>query len=262
MAYGSCTAINVRNRLTRFVVGLIGVLDLHTHYRTRPLLAWFRALPQTEQALSLLEVGCGTGLNLLEVSRWVRVEKLEGYDLDCQSIATARQLAQQVFPHLNSQFYCEDASRKTDWQGQYDYILLIDFLEHIHQPEEALRRFTPLLKAGGKFIVSVPTPLYPKVFGLDFHRRVGHVIDGFTLESLNALFAGSACERVESSYNTGMVANVFCYLYYRYIISISNKYLKFVLTLAVHPFRVLDVANGAGRSSSLFAVYEKNRHGS
>lgn len=257
MAIGSCTSVNFKNPIAQQIIKKMGTLDLHTHYRSRPFLNYFRHIKEPHPHLAVLEVGCGSGLNLFELSQVVRVFRADGYDLNCAAIEEAKEIAHQCFSETKFNFYCEDASKKESWRGKYDYILLLDFLEHVHNPGEVVSRLNGLLKPEGRFVVSVPTPLYPKFFGREFHLKMGHVVDGLVEEDLDKVFSKNGFKRISSKYNTGLFASLFCAFYYRMVCRVSNKYLNFLLTMASHSARTLDLINGRRFSSSLFAVYER-----
>ena len=69
----------------------------------------------------------------------------------------------------------------------FDWLLLIDVLEHLETPGQLLEKLDANVKEGGLVLISVPTPCYPRVFGEAFHREVGHVVDGYRLAALDRL---------------------------------------------------------------------------
>ncbi len=104
-------------------------------------LGWISTLKSTARAL---DIGPGSGVlgqalhdrgigdsSAVEIDPATR-EKLEG-------------LYRQVAGTL------DDLSVRT-----YDFVLLMDVLEHMSQPEEFLKRLLPLLNPGGTLLVSVP----------------------------------------------------------------------------------------------------------
>ena len=144
-------------------------------------------------------------------------------------------------------------------ENKYDYILFIDFLEHVTDPVKVIHEVDGKLRTGGSIVVSVPTVIYPKVFGRSFHRKVGHVMDGYTLEKLREQFPENY-SLIESSYNTGLPAGIGCFLFYRLVNNIGNKYLRIPLEISLQVFRKLDLINNKYVSCSLFAVFRKNSH--
>jgi len=137
-----------------------------------------------------------------------------------------------------------------------DIVLLIDILEHIENPADMLEKLRPKLKKKSLCLVSVPTYNYERFFGKVFHKKAGHVRQGYILQELNNLFEKIGGRMIYYKYNTGLISNLGCAIYYR---SISdNKYLTALKSLALYPFRFLDFYNNDRVSSSLFAAYSFN----
>ena len=51
------------------------------------------------------------------------------------------------------------ARRCLTWTGQFDYVTCIEGIEHIENPQAAVREFARILRAGGHLIVSTPNIL-------------------------------------------------------------------------------------------------------
>ncbi len=93
----------------------------------------------------ILDVGCGNGLFF---------EKLAHFG-DVSGIEPDEQLVDPEGPHagqIHSGFL--DASYHPP--KPLDWILMLDVLEHMDQPAEALRHARQLLRPGGKLVVTVP----------------------------------------------------------------------------------------------------------
>jgi hypothetical protein len=110
-------------------------------------------------------------------------------------------------------------------------------------------------------LVSVPTPLYPKIFGRRFHSAIGHLHEGFTLHDVDGWFAG--LERVRFRYSTGPVTWPGVMLYYRLPShwqadgGFLRRFANSLAILVSLPFRLLDPWNGRSVSCSLFVEYMK-----
>lgn len=92
-------------------------------------------------------------------------------------------------------FLCEDAA-SIQPDRIYDIVILFDVIEHLRSPEELIKRLCLSLAPGGILLVSVPTPLFPRIFGRRFHKEIGHLVDGLEVRSLDALMPTSM-ERTE-----------------------------------------------------------------
>jgi len=90
--------------------------------------------------------------------------------------------------------------------GQFDYIVFADVLEHLPDPEGALRRYLPFLSPGGRVVVSVPNMRFYTVLLRLLFDRWSYTEHGvrdrthlriFTRRSLGALLTSSGL-RLES----------------------------------------------------------------
>lgn len=96
---------------------------------------------------SLLEIGCGNGVNLLALRSlgW----EVDGHDLD---EAAADVASKRLGRHIE-----RGAVESVDWQGRtYDVVLTNHVLEHLSSPEAVLRVCVSLLKPGGVMVNFTP----------------------------------------------------------------------------------------------------------
>ena len=241
------------SRMTNNAIRRLGIVDLHSHFRLRPLLNFFRV--QTgKTAAEVLELGCGNGVNLFELSRILSVRAV-GYDMDAAAIEEARRVSSAYFGSAIT-FRCQDVF-SVEEHSSFDYALCMDVLEHVEEPQTLLLKVDRLLKHGGHLVISVPTERYPKVFGLRFHRAIGHVMDGYNLRLLDRTVP-AGYERVTCSYSTGLLASLGCILYYRVALTLPIHQLSVATCiLLISLFKWFDILNDERFSCSLFAVYRK-----
>jgi SAM-dependent methyltransferase len=274
MPIGDYYYVLSKNRFVRLVIKSLGVFDYHSHIRLKPLIKFLsRYIKRNNQInLKILEIGCGSGMNAFEIIKNLKMSNLKhgkieyvGLDIDKKSIEVAQRILNEVFVssfNHNIKFLHADAREflqdKQIFDQIFDIVLLIDVIEHIKEPELWLESCNKILKDEGLYIISVPTPLYPKIFGREFHISIGHVKDGYTLDELDDLFSKLGCERLYYSYNTGLLGNIGCYLFYNRL-KTQNKYINFIKFLFLYPFLFLDFYNNYKVSSSLFAVYRKKK---
>ncbi len=256
MPIGSYTYHLTCNPIKRVFRFTCGTLDLHSHLRLRPMLDYVTHLSTLRESgpIRVLELGCGCGINLFELAgRFPHLEGL-GYDLNHDAIAAATTVAARLFPQrLN--FHEADACCANPG-GKFDIVLLIDFLEHVSDPKGLMQRVSEYIRVGGTVLVSVPTPRYPRVFGQEFHKAVGHLVDGYDLTTLNAL-APTNLKLLQYRYNTGFVTWAPCALFYRVLRRLPNSPSGSLLRLCTLPFAAFDFLNGPHHSCSLFAAYQK-----
>lgn len=132
----------------------------------------------------------------------------------------------------------------------------MDVIEHLEKPQIFLNHINNYLRSGGYLIISVPTPLYPRVFGRRFHSEIGHLVDGYRLPELREIVP-KQYSLMKHKYNTGLFSWLGCYLCYRYIINIKTHYIRLMLNIMLIPFKWIDILNGKKISASLVAVFRK-----
>lgn len=106
-------------------------------------------LRPTDQKPELLEIGCGAGALLFELS-------YIGYT--CTGVETSRQ-ALDVATKIASMAPNPPLITSTldpDWDSYFDALLSLDVLEHIEDDGAALKQWAALLKPGGRMVLSVP----------------------------------------------------------------------------------------------------------
>lgn len=244
-----------RGPLLRSVARIVGGSDLHTHIRVRPLVQHLSVL-LPKGPVRVVECGCGPGVNVFEIAKLNRSAVIEGYDLDSGAIEFGKLVKQEFFCDRAIELRCADVTQLGSRPGAYDCVLLMDVLEHIADDGHLARWATQALATGGLLCVSVPTPKYSRVFGLEFHRQIGHLRPGYTLPELRALFP--ALQLAGAWYNTGLIAQLGCSLYYRHLRKIRSRVLRAPLALLLRLlFAGTDWPNSAERSCSLFAIFTK-----
>lgn len=265
MPIGDSCSITAKNIASRIFLKFLGTPDLHTHIRLRPMITFFRKyIPgRAVKTMEVFEVGCGNGVNAFELAKIAKKYNMDlryaGIDMDREVIEKAETAAKLLDKERALKFYCADALSVLEKNegSDKDAILLIDILEHLNDVKKMADIAYSLLKREGLLVISVPTRIYPKVFGRRFHERIGHMVDGYSLEELDGIFSTYlGCRRVAFSYNTGLLSNIGCWLFYN-IFDSANKYLYFLKGLLLYPSIFLDIYNSSVVSCTLFAVYRK-----
>ena len=234
---------------------LLGTTDLHYHFRTKPL---FKFFSQKEHGgdVRVIEFGCGDGSNLFELKSRLPSMTAVGVDIDSSSINAARKCA-TVMGYENFNFVCAHTLNATEKDvASFDFVLLMDVLEHLTDARALMDEVSTLLKPNGTILISVPTHRYPRVFGREFHRKVGHVRDGFNMDELDELL-GTSYKRTASRYRTGLLASAACACFYRLTPKIPFRKLQILLIAGLHFSRLIDIFNGKSLSCSIWAVYKR-----
>jgi SAM-dependent methyltransferase len=96
-----------------------------------------------------LEIGCGTGFVLEEISKAFSAAKLHGSDYFAEGLVHARRRV------LTASFTQLDARTMQD-VDRYDAIGAFDVIEHINEDELVLANLSRALKRGGAMLITVP----------------------------------------------------------------------------------------------------------
>jgi SAM-dependent methyltransferase len=250
MAIGSVLA-NASNTFSgKLLTLLLGTSDIHSHTRLWPILTYFKG--RRMETLKILEIGCGTGSVLIEICSIGRNFTATGVDNNRSSVEQAnRRLRRMAIDH-GIKFLSGDA---LEWDNDetYDVIILADVLEHLSDTSHVMDMAYRRLRPNGTLLVSVPTPMYSRVFGQEFHELVGHVKDGYTKEKL--LKECSTFRVVNYSYNTGPLFWLPCALSYRLIRRLNHVKLRGILNYCLVPFASLDLWQPEKWSCSLFLQF-------
>lgn len=112
---------------------------------------------------SLLDVGCGDGINLQFFSELFPYAKLYGLDISEEAVNLARQR------HLKAEFFVLDvAFNRLD--HKFDLLTSIDVLEHIPEDRRVLKNMYEMTRPGGHALI---TTLKGNMRA--FEKRIGHV---------------------------------------------------------------------------------------
>lgn len=90
----------------KLVHKIFGTIDIHTHTRLRPLLKFIKKNRNLFENATILEPGCGSGINLFETFYINNSIRAVGIDIDCYSIKLAESLSKNLGISKYLKFYC------------------------------------------------------------------------------------------------------------------------------------------------------------
>jgi len=96
----------------------------------------------------ILDVGCATGYIGSELRK--KGNYVVGIDITRKDIDVAKKILNEAYV-----FDIESSSVKTLGKN-FDVIIISEVLEHLFDPEGAIKRFLPLLKSGGVLLLTTP----------------------------------------------------------------------------------------------------------
>jgi SAM-dependent methyltransferase len=99
---------------------------------------------------SVLEIGCGTGGRTAYLAS-VGASRTVGIDINAGEIAIARQLCAELKPHISPrvEFIATEEKGFVPEIGQFDYVVLVDTMEHVVSPPVILKLAYDYTKPGG-----------------------------------------------------------------------------------------------------------------
>lgn len=120
---------------------------------------YFRLLKLGLQKNSkVLELGCGVGLFTRLLSQKISSGSIEAVDISQKSI----KIAKNHLSKNNIQFFAEDVISYHPKENRFDFITLLDVIEHIPLEEHAklFRNLGELLSKDTLLIINIPNPKY------------------------------------------------------------------------------------------------------
>ena len=163
--------------MERVVYDRMAELDSkHWWYRARreilaDLIARKIRLPENAR---ILEIGCGTGHNLVMLKRFGQVDAIE-IDPAARAIASRRLGRPVMDAPLPALTGVEE--------GAYDLVAILDVLEHVEEDREALENIARKLSPGGRILIAVPA--HPWMWSA--HDVVNHHKRRYTRKTLRAV---------------------------------------------------------------------------
>lgn len=120
-----------------------------------PLNPWHKTvlklLPDLN-GLSVLEVGCGSGAFSLLLAQKFSVAQITATDFSTAAIAVATE--RQSRTGGNVRFLVQDAQQMTLDEGQFDFVISCECLEHVPEPAKMCAEIARVLKPGGGWILT------------------------------------------------------------------------------------------------------------
>ena len=168
------------------------VEDDHWWYRGRRLVldSVLRRL-ELPPSIAILDAGCGSGRNMIELARFGTVTGLELAQASAE-LARARGVGEVVIGSLDAMPFA-DAS--------FDLALALDVIEHLDDDRGALRELRRVVRPGGTLLLTVPA--YPWLWSE--HDIVNHHRRRYTRHSLDAAAADAGWSRFTTTYFNGLL---------------------------------------------------------
>ena len=139
--------------------------------------------------VEILDAGCGSGRNMVDLARYGRVTGLEIADASVQW-ACKRGIGEIVQGSITEAPFADD---------RFDFAVCLDVLEHIEEEGDALRELRRVVRPGGRLLVTVPA--YQSLWSE--HDEINHHRRRYTRRSLSTVAAQAGWETVWTTYFNG-----------------------------------------------------------
>jgi len=119
---------------------------------------WLPAVPNVDARLQadpparVADVGCGVGWSSIAIAKAYPKVRVDGFDLDEESVAEARVNAEAEGLAHRVSFGVQDTA-DPQLSGRYDLAMAIDCIHDMSRPVEALRAMRSLVSEEGTVIV-------------------------------------------------------------------------------------------------------------
>jgi SAM-dependent methyltransferase len=138
----------------------------HSARRNKVVLTWLAtALNGASDPRAYLDVGCAYGNHLLMLNTMLHKQNVQmtGVDLYEDGLAFAKEFARVIPGYENCHFRAANLAAGLPFDDNtFDAINLSDVLEHMDQPDQALRELIRVAKPGATIVIS--TPLRGSIF--------------------------------------------------------------------------------------------------
>jgi 2-polyprenyl-3-methyl-5-hydroxy-6-metoxy-1,4-benzoquinol methylase len=120
---------------------------------------WLPAIPEVDRRLHgqpparVADVACGTGWSSIAMARAYPAITVDGFDLDPDVIAAARENAEEAGVADRVRFAVTDAADPAQ-RGRYDLVTIFEALHDMSRPVDALRVVRGMLADGGSVMVA------------------------------------------------------------------------------------------------------------
>jgi len=145
----------------------------------------------------ILDIACGAGELGLKIAE--RGCEVSGIDMSKDAINSARRLAERE--RVACEFRVGNAEDLPYPDGYFDKIVCSSSLEHFNDDIKALKEMCRVLKPDGSVVMTVDSLTYPISDELkDVHRKIAHVVNYYTRETLEERFKIAGFEMRRSEY--------------------------------------------------------------
>ena len=136
------------------------------HTSEKYFIPYIKNFLDMSHSLSILEIGCGDGGNLLPFAK--HGHEVVGIDISSNRIKDAVSFFEKE--NAEAKFICADILKFDDYKNHFDLVICHDVIEHIGNKQEMLNRIEYFMKPTGILFIAFPAWQMP--FG--GHQQICH----------------------------------------------------------------------------------------
>lgn len=145
--------VSKNNFLRKIFYSLLDLMFLRSwHVRKK-----IKELYPKNQSMDILDAGMGFGQYTYYLAKRFPEAKILAVDVKEEQIEDCRKFFTES-GYGNVKFEFADLT-KINFENEFDFILCVDVMEHIHEDEIVFKNFYNALKKGGKLLVNTPSNL-------------------------------------------------------------------------------------------------------
>lgn len=171
----------------------------------------------------LLELGSGSGRILTSIRARDRHLQLFGVDISSEQVKIAR----KVNKGKNITFIHGDAEKPPFPNSTFDFVIIMDFLEHVPHPQQALDEAFRILKPGGILYAGVPAErhgiylLSMKLFGRHFKEETGGHLQQYTKRQIESMVRKAKFTIADEKYSYHLLGSIMDYTLFTLLLNKS-----------------------------------------
>ncbi|MDZ4712877.1 MAG: class I SAM-dependent methyltransferase [bacterium] len=223
-------AISDNNFLRKIFYSLLDLMFLRSwHVRKK-----IKELYPAGIKMDIMDAGMGFGQYTYFLAKRFPESKILAVDVKEEQIADCKKFFTSC-GYNNVKFEIADLTTM-DYRDEFDFILCVDVMEHIHEDELVFRNFFKALKKGGKLLVNTPSNLG----GSDADDESDesfieeHARNGYSKEDITAKINRAGMKVLSFDYSYGKFGTISWRFGIKYPILIAGASKVFILLLPLY----------------------------
>lgn len=130
---------------------------VHYHGHSNPITSM--VINTAQNGMKIIDIGCGTGQLIGMIDHNIKDGFFTGIDISHSMINLAKS---KKYTENNSVIFICDSFTERNFNDDFDIVIMKNFLHHVKNPKDNIKKAASLLNSSGKLFMSVPTVNYLK----------------------------------------------------------------------------------------------------